>query len=300
MENVMLTPYVDPRKFGIRNRDDVSSAITQLHAQINKWCDDQGYLGLTAHSILVNKLMYYTEKEVQKKNEKFKIDTGWYLYGPCYENGRTYELEESPISIVRESEEVSDEVSAVCQELVPLYYKYYKKGHMSVKRDFLRDIYTKKCDHKELSEYYPAKHDLQCQLWDFDYGNPEFDGTEYDRISRVITQFDRVLIRGKYPEFVGLKNEEIYELLEFTPVFEEYVRLAAEGSGSRPLFEALKSTADVVLKALAHLNYARTFEAASVTHTKNVRSTHKQTACKNLKLLPEENHRLLDAYRPTT
>ena len=57
-----------------------------------------------------------------------------------------------------------------------------------------------------------------------------------------------------------------------------------------------RSVMDQVLKAIAHLNYARTFDSFNANHTKNVRESHKSTAEKMLNAVETENQRLYDAY----
>lgn len=293
-------PYadVDLTKLQISRRGEASGAIMALYAQINKWCEDTGYpSGLRTHSFLINKLMYFSEKEIQKKNAKFRIDTGWYLYGPCYEAGRMYEVDQAPISIVPISEKVSNEVGRVCEELVPLFAECSKRGPGGVRRDFLSYIYSKKCDHDELCEYYMAKHAMQCKLWEFGDNLSEIDTAGApEEISKTITLFDKALLNGEYSGYVGLEDKQIGQLVEFTPVLEEYARMVAEGSASRTFFETINAVADVAFNALAHLNYSTTFESFNANHTKNVRKTHRSTAEKKLRLLELENHRLLDAY----
>jgi len=295
--NVMKTPYVELTKFSVKSVGSVRQATSEMYAQFNRWCEDNGYpRGLRVQSILVNKVLYYTEKEVQKGNDKFRIDTGWYLYGPCYEQGRTFELSHRPISIMPVSDRVSDELAGVCEELVPRFAADYKAGGIGgVLRNFLAYIYSNKCDHDELREYYGAKHALQCQLWAFG-GLTEFDPTEQAKaVTQAVTQFDRVLL-GDYPKTVSLDQETLDQILEFTPLFEEYAQMAAEGAAGCPFFEVLDRAGGLILSGLAHLNYARTFESFNALHTTNMKATQRKQARKKLLMAMLENQRLYDAY----
>ncbi len=298
--NVMRTPYVELTDLKVRSVSSVRRATQEMYAQFNRWCDDNHYpRGLRVHSILVNKVVYYAEKEIQKTNDKFRVDTGWYLYGPCFEEGRKFEQNERPISILPVSEDVSDQMEKVCKELVPRFADEMKaSGRGGVLRNFLGYVYSHKCDHAELQAYYEAKHGLQCQLWAFG-GALQFNPAEQaEAVTDAVTQFDRALL-GDYPKAVGLKESTVENLLEFTPLFEEYAQMVAEGTDSLPFFEVLDRAAGFMLRSLAHRNYAYTFESFNPNYARMMKATQEKQFQKHLGLAEIENQRLYDAYGQT-
>jgi len=295
---VMKIPYRDLTKANVSRPASVDGVIDNLNAQFYKWCEENEFpQGLLSQGILKNKLIYYAEKEIQKSNEKFKINSGWYLYGPCYEKGRRYESSESSPSIVPMTDRVSDEVSVVCKELVPRFYDAFLKK--SVRRDFLGYIYSKKCDHMEICEYYQAKHGLQSQLWAIG-GSSEIEYKSIqDDVSRAVIRFDSSLYDDVYATFAGLDPETVNQINVFGGLLQEHAEKMSRGEDSQAFFEVIDEVASRAILGLAHLNYSRTFEAVSKKYTSDIRDHHQLRADEILKHLREDNRRLYDAYGKT-
>jgi hypothetical protein len=195
------------------------------------------------------------------------------------------------------TDKVSDEVSVVCKDLVPRFYDAFLKK--KVRRDFLGYIYSKKCDHEEICEYYQAKHGLQNQLWTIG-GSSEIDyKTIQDEVSRAIIRFDSSLYDDVYTTFAGLDPETVNQINVFGGLLQEHAEKMSVGEDSLAFFEVINEVASKAILGLAHLNYSRTFEAASKTYTSDIRGSHQQRANEILKHLSEDNRRLYDAYGKT-
>jgi len=278
----------------IRNVEDLAHAQTQIKAQINKWLgsDDTSIHNLS--SILLNKLVYYISKEVNKINKDFIIDSGWYIYGPCYEEGRQYELYERPMTFQPVADDISNEVKIVCDDLIPKFNSWNRKGKALT--EFLRYIYTdkNKCDQPKFKDFYIAKHEMLCILYDFyNWGHQDLTIVNDSDICKKQRAYEKIFYEDKYKKLVHLTSEEMEEIRTFLGMMNRYLNFVVEEQNSSPLittiFDIHKKS---VLTGLCHLNYAETFQSFSKTHTNNKKNTEIQKGHRLLSRLKEENRSL--------
>ena len=274
----------------IKNIEDLHTAKTSMRAQINKWFDEQYDTLINIKGILLNKLIYYIQKEVEKTNKDFVINSGWYIYGPCYEEGRTYESKNQTIPHFKLlADEVSDEVKSVCDELVPLYLDLDRKGLAFT--DFLRYIYTKKCDQEEYQDFYLAKHEIMCFLH-------KFSDTEYCNISvanpkqiqNIERQYEKIFYNSPYNKLISLKPEEIEEIQQFLNYMNEYINFSLEEQKKDSLVCRIEDIhKNTVLAGLSHINYSKTFNSFNKKYKEDTQKTHNGKGHEYLSRLKEDN-----------
>jgi hypothetical protein len=268
-------------------------------AQIYRWFSTrQASEVLYTQGVLMNKLMYYAAESVRAVNPHFKIDTGWYLYGPCYESGRVYDVEgRSPLSVVPMTDTCSAEVAAACESVYALWQQALNDRCSGTFAAFVKRIYTQKCDHSELQRYYLAKHDLQM-CFHVNPGRPvtPYESPSRDEAMRVVEHFDRALLASRYPNFVGLQESRVDAIVEGNAFIADYVdRVSNEQARSEAADQAMADWISRVLVGLAHLSYAATFESTKPAHVTNVQTRHRSLADEMLSTIETDVERLGDA-----
>jgi hypothetical protein len=286
-------PTVDLTKTRLRTREDVQRATTSTYAEINKWLLDKGYHAYNLNGVLMNKLIYFVSVKARETNPGFVMDTGWYMYGPCYEAGRRYEQEKMPIVIKPVAAEVSPIVGEICDELIPLFRQHEIKG--TVLSDFLRYIYAEKCDQPKLRDYYLTKHDILGTLYRFTESQHDISKEKPTRICEQEMNFQSVIQEGDYSEEVGLKKGERKNIADFVDVVFEYLDFEMDQSRQLSyhlMTDIFNASKDILLAGLSHLNYSKTFESSNRNFQGNVRRYHSGRGHDFLGKLEEERKRI--------
>jgi len=271
---VLKLPRIELCDFKVTSAETRAQAIRHLYGQINKWWEENSKP--VTNSILMNKLMYYCEKEIQKKNRLFRIDTGWYLYGPCYEDGRRHERYDSAITITPVSEEYCDEIDNVCKELVPRFNDCMKRG--TVMTEFLEYIYSTKCDVQELKDYYLAKHHFITHFKPFGDHSSDIRTKPQEEILDTIFEFEGAISSDEYVSEIDIDKEKIDQVLDLTGLVAEYIELDYHEGASPAFFSLLYELCSRILHGFGHLNYSSSFYSYNGNHQSNVRRTHRELA----------------------
>lgn len=293
MDATLEYPKVDLTELKLKRRNDFDKATISIYAQINRWLLDRGHNAYNLNSILMNKLVYYISKEVCKTNPTFVLNTGWYMYGPCYEEGRKYELEGALISIKPVSKEVGSEVEEVCKELFPLFRSHESEG--TVMDEFLRYIYENKCDEPRFRRYYLAKHELICTLHKFAESRHDISQENPKVVHDHEYDFQDVLHSGEYSDLVGLSSEETNVISEFVSLVFEYLDLEMNQERQISLLlmrDIFGATGNIVLGGLSHLNYSKTFRSSIQKYQDDLQRDHDSRGHMTLKRIEEESRRI--------
>ena len=214
MEEMKMTLIVenydaqDLTKLKIKNVDDLNNAKFSIYAQITKWLIDNEESTSNLHSILLNKLYYYIASEVKNINKDFVINSGWYIYGPCFEEGRLLEKNKTPITIQWVAKDVSDEVNNVCKELIPKFRSCERKG--TVLDEFLRYIYEHKCDQHNFKKFYLAKHEIVSILYRFNSEYHDISRENAMDINRITRNYERIFYEDDYKKLVETYKIRLY------------------------------------------------------------------------------------------
>lgn len=283
----------DLTKYKIKNKETLNEAITQIRAQINKWIEkneNKKYI-YGMNSILSNKLVYYISKEVGKVNDEFVIDRGWYIYGPCFEEGRWLEVNNTPITFALIAKEYTPEIDKVCSDLFPKFRECEIK--QKVLDDFLRYIYTKRCDKKDFKDFYSTKHEMWCLTHNIQASNLDFSETDPMMVRQIARNFEKIFYDRKYERLVSLSSDEIKDIHEFLDYKIEYLNFMVEEQRRLPIITDVYNVyVDTVMTGLSHLNYAETFESCVNKIKKNKNEWHTLKGHEYLRRLKDENRRL--------
>jgi len=281
----------DLTKFVIKNKNTLDEAVTQIRAQINKWLEDHNEKTYSVNSILMNKLVYFISQEVNKTNNKFILDRGWYIYGPCYEEGRWLEVNNTPITFKLIATETTQEVDKVCSELFPKFRDFERRG--KVLEEFLRYIYKNKCDKKDFQEFYITKHDLWCLIYDIKESNFNYSEKKPIAVRQTSRNFEKIFYDEKYARLVKLSKNEIDDIHKYLDIQIEYINFILDEQRTLPMgkdiFDVYMNT---ILNGLSHLNYAETFESFNTKFKREIEKTHTKKGHLYLSGLKEANRRL--------
>lgn len=134
------------------NKENLS--LGNMVSSIKRWVELHGYSGLSINTIIINKICYYTAKDLN-----CNIVTGWYKYGPCIQQFADYEMDPSKMyDMVKPTKEVDPTIEGYCNKLFPKYRddRFRNRGNF----DFLDYVYKEMNPHQEIRNYYIAKNSL--------------------------------------------------------------------------------------------------------------------------------------------
>lgn len=281
----LRVPAVDLEKIEIRNVRDQKYAVDKLNNQIECYLIENNILH--RDSIMMNKLVYYCAKSIRKKNPKFVINTGWYLYGPCYENGRRNEgIGKQLPTISIAADEYNDIIARPCNEITEKYYKARKDD--SIFESFLSWIYNDMCDKPKLKEWFVAKHTLMCSMHHLNEYVKQSNWTDAEKQLKIfkksIIECDKVFLSTAYPKHIGLDDELIEKITTNTcDLYEYLVEIPVNKLDVNRVETAQQYLHKNLLSPIADLNYSYSFECLIRRHEQNVKDTFKTTGIEELK-----------------
>jgi len=264
-----ITTNIDLHNFEVKDKADEDAALFEMLAQIKMWLSEKGINRNKVYSILLNKLIYYSARELALVNPAFKISGGWYRYGPCFEAMREREMSEETIEISdTKNKTVVEEIIKVCEEEVPIYLKTIEKGIRTENRyfyDYLMHIYTspKRMVYPELANFYPAKHKLSKEVLDVAYDSK----SNTHALTRMVIKFNSEITKSKYVSFVGIDYSTICKVHDFTLALEETLvqskELESQGKVNLELMSTSQHMAhvfdEIPLGSFAYKNYYSTY-----------------------------------------
>jgi len=289
MEGTIIDyPALDLSSLKIKKKDDIEAAETSIFAQINKWLENEKIRTSNLDSILLNKLVYYIAREVQKTNPDFILDTGWYIYGPCFENGRKFEIKRTPMMIEPIAKDVQNEVDIVCKELIPRFRKCQTDG--TIMTDFLKYIYSEKCDKNDFREFYNYKQEIYLLLHRFNDIDHHNIGSEKPlEIHEILWNYEKIFYDSNYSSIVGLNSKEIESIKNYIELLGELIDFELD---EQKTFSLIKDFAtaynEIILSGLSQFNYAKTFESYNENYRKTISDKHFKIGQELLKRLYEE------------
>ena len=219
------------------------------------------------------------------------IDRGWYIYGPCFEQGRWLEVNNTPITFRLKADEFTPEVDKICSELFPKFREFERKG--KVLEEFLRHIYNKKCDKSEFQDFYITKHEMWCLTYNFKESLIDFMETDPLDVRQIARNYEKIFYDGKYEQLVHLNKKEIENITKFLDIQIESLNFVLEEQRQLPIIKDIFNVyVSTVLTGLSHLNYAETFESFNSKFKNDTKKKHITEGHRFLSRLKEENRRL--------
>jgi hypothetical protein len=291
MKNILIKQKggVDLHSIKIRDAHEERVAIIELQKQIRGWISEKfgdhekEIITLSSSSILLNKLVYYITNEIKKNNPNFIITSGWYKYGPCYENGRkaegSFSLE--TFQCLERGEKIVDEVNSVCKEHVPMFWKSITGDHNSFPYSYLSYVYDKKVDFPFLKAFYTSKHELLDAL----IYNKEILKDE-KKMARMFMNFDAAIINPNYVNQVNLNDQDVYNLTEFTSLLAYYIFNCPEKK--EELEEMKNYFNDYILRLFSSKNYIKTLQCNNANYAESIKTHEEEIASRILERLPKE------------
>lgn len=280
MASLITTKKVDLHSAKIKNQEDEGAATRELVSQVLGWLSSNGKPFSRVNTLIMNKLVYFSMKEIQKTNPSLVITNGWYKYGPCYEELREKEAPDAMEEYGAYEPRASclDEVGLICKREFPLFESSSKAdGSTSIKEryyyTYLSHVYSE-CVPEGLEwiqPFFESKHKLENLMYRlaFEPGE-EYNKSEMQReFSDCLFQFESAICDSEYSQHVKLGELQgttlrFSSLLE--PLFNDY--LLSSRAGENPVLESVgKEFArffdEGVLACFAYKNLAGTFEAPS-------------------------------------
>lgn len=280
---IKLNKYIkniDLTNYSIKNVEDERSATYNLMSQMLFWMKENGYYKLLSQpssSMIINKIVYFASKELN-----LRIGSGWYKYGPCFENGRQGE-ESLSINIARGLEpgdKAIDQVQKICEEHVPLFSESLEKDG-DYPYQYLKYVYEKKNPYQELKEFYIKKHELAYILKELSYNYYTIKDSYISKFDRAHFEFELAITDRNYYNKVGISRSQIREYLKYSIAIKELLTnlLSERNKTSENMMKQISY--DFINKGLmlfAHKNYAYTFDSFTHEYTKNIQKSHKRLA----------------------
>jgi hypothetical protein len=298
----MTIPVPDLTVYKVRSMRQQKDAVNYLQAMINRWSIDKGTS--IPNPIVLNKIVYYSAKAIHAKNPSFIIESGWFRYGPCFEEGRMFEDEVHGVSIRPVSKDPPrPEVAAACEEHVGKWNEWNDRDARF--RGYLQYIYSEKCDVPKLKDYYIAKHELSCFLHELEcskdskaegtkasHGTARKDKLILGDLRSAIRRFDTALVSNGLARALGLADPEKEAILEFTGILYNYLRKVLDDKMDCRNITAFRNFLDQnVCGGISHLNYAMTFTTIPVwtRRLNHVQTSHRASGHDMLSVLPSQN-----------
>jgi len=280
---------VDLHSIKIRDGHEERVAIIELQKQIRGWISEnfgdyeQKVITIPSSSILLNKLVYYITNEIKKNNPNFIITSGWYRYGPCYENGRksegSFSLE--TFQCLEGCEQIVDEVNSVCKEHVPMFWKSINEDHNHFPYSYLSYIYHEKVDIPFLKPFYISKH----ELLDFLTHDKKIS-KDKKKIARMFMNFDAAIINPDYANQVNLNDQDVYNLTEFTGLLAYCIFDCPE---EKKLLEDMKNYFnDYIIRLFSSKNYIKTLRCNNTNYGDTIKTHEEEITSRILKGIPKE------------
>ncbi|MFA6214038.1 MAG: hypothetical protein WC717_02055 [Candidatus Micrarchaeia archaeon] len=249
---------VDLHNIKVRSLSGESSAITGILSQIAGWLDEkelkEPIFSRPDQSIIFNKLVFFSSKEITNQNQDMQISAGWYKYGPCYELGRSFEesLQNMMLPSLR-PKKIIEEVETICAREVPLFLKC--KPTFKYPYEYLTHVYRELCDIPEIKQFYIAKHELGHAAY-LMADNKTENTSDYEKKS---VQFEAAVLKKEYDKTVKLDEDIVDTAIDYNIVMEQ--ALMNERLGKQKHFEIVNNFIDVLLPVFACKNYGYTFES---------------------------------------
>lgn len=261
---------IDLHRIEVNDKAKELVVLTELQGQIRKWLTEHAIPMNKVYTILINKLVYYSVREInQNINPQLKISSGWYKYGPCFEAMREREMDQYTFGLMSPTKNYVDEVAKICETEVPIYMKTLNEDIKNSGRyfyDYLKHIYTDKdrMIYSELSGFYPAKHDLEYFALKAAYAPNSINKGD---ITKHIIRFNSEIANTRYSNFVGLDENLIERVFDFTIALEQILisnKELKEKEKSDELIEAYAKTMShefdhTTLMIFAYKNYLATY-----------------------------------------
>jgi hypothetical protein len=261
---IVIKSKIDLLSLHIRRREDEQLAVVNIWGQVLGWIKEKGcrdILNNRGISILQNKLIYYISKEIHKNNPNFILTTGWYRYGPCFEQGRHKE-ESFSLELLKHTKpekEYIDPVKTVCEEHIPIF----EKDDKYFPREYLSYIYSNKVDFDFLKYFYPAKHELWLYLNDI----LQKKSIPPSKINEALIKFDSSILDKRITNKIGILKNEREKFLDFTSILGDI--LTSDNTDDIPIISSYYNIFDeILLGALSYKVYESTLESPNLTwHT---------------------------------
>ncbi len=181
--------------------------------QLKLFCDNNEIKNAKFHTIFYNKLYYYGAKKLN-----FPVKTSWYRYGPYIieygEERRDDELLKVTSTLPQNIElKISSEPDSKIQGLIKELFNNYKYDSRNDSLyDFLKFIYSKKCDIPKAKEFYLAKLNLYNPIQQISSKKDDKD----IKLDRIITDYQFHLLSKKFQNYIGMHEDHIDICLKYS------------------------------------------------------------------------------------
>ncbi|GEM_PF-4435772 len=193
MPTEINTKKVDLYSTNIKTPEDEQFATNELVSQILGWLKRNEKPVSKGNTLIMNKLVYFSMKEIQKINNLFIITNGWYKYGPCYEQLREKDAPETMEDYrqFNPRDEYLNEVELICEREFPIFEKSSNANASTTIKEqyyytYLKHVYSDLVppELKWLQPFFQSKHELEHLMYCF-----AFDKVEHDDKSKLQRKF---------------------------------------------------------------------------------------------------------------
>ncbi len=252
-------------EFNVTSPDQEFILVMNIFNQIRAWMAKKELPINFVNSLLLNKLTYFTVKELRNINPKILVSGGWYKYGPCLEtlraNGErgTTDLKIiTPIKIKK----IWPEVEKVCTEETNIFYAD-EKEQTNVKYfyKYLKHVYTDKSEYEDLKDYYITKNELAYLFLKF-----AFDQKLDPNLKLAFVRFERALMNKDYLKFVNLTESQVTIVFDYLSIMKKLLEIHNNSTlkKNETYWQIVRKIASDfeqdVLGEFAYLNYMATYK----------------------------------------
>jgi len=279
------TQITDLSSFKIKIPEDEQRVTNELVSQILGWMKKNHKPFFRVNTLIMNKLVYFSMKEIQKINDSILITNGWYKYGPCYEELREREAPDrfSDYSNFAPRSNYMEEVERVCSSE---FIKFEESSNTDASAsgenryyyNYLKHVYSEMVPEelRWLQPFYQSKHDLEHLMYVLAVDpNISDDKAELQqKFSDSLFKFESAICDTDYDSHVKLgKIQDVTlrfsALLE--PIFNDYLLSTTQQVNPKiRLFagEFARFFDDALLMPFAYKNLISTFESQFGTKDK--------------------------------
>lgn len=296
---------IDLMTFEVTTPIDELIALDEIQGQIKKCLINRKVKPNEIETLLINKIVYYSVREIQKTNPLLNIPMGWYKYGPCFERMRTKELEMYEFNISRKTNDPIKEIINNCKSETPMFLKSRKirdtpKGMYFY--DYLKHIYSERVDFKHLKPFYQSKHELAHETYLQTFSEKNIANKT---LIRKFFEFNKAICNKEYIEMVGLESKLINQVEDNLNTFLEILIANNDLRNKNELDPRIEAHSkhmvvrfeDITLGIFAYKNYKATFNDLDEEKDQEKKIAFEKQIQNNLRItryLLEENLNLLE------
>lgn len=289
--------------YQIKNETDEKIVERTFLGQILYLLKEKKYEKEDINTIFLNKVIYFSAREIEKTNSKLGLSKGWYKYGPCYEAGRLSEqgLTKYYFKNLKPIDCTIPEIEKTFGEEIGPYIGTIKHDERFFYH-YLDHIYRDRQEYKELNAFYLTKNDLSYNAFKLAYNGD----ISAEKFRRNLIDFEKAIIDKKYLNFIGMKDKHMDLILKATSLIGEpiikYSEIKDKLDFDPILDNQIKNMAlvfdTIIQMPFAYKNYYKTFETNNSIFRGTKRDELERNFGKSMELVENKIRECLAALAP--